>query len=118
MAQWHCRRRRSGTMPLGHEGILFTVLPNSIPAWPSGIVVGVAPGPADAAGARAQQNVIIGCLIDVFLESMNMVIAGNKLNVFPDGMHDVDQTTAPIEAVIETGRVNNNMRVGTDGVGL
>src|SRR5207247_10655983 len=51
-------------------------------------------------------------------ESMNMVIAGNNLNVLPDGMRDVDQNVAPLEAVIETGRVNNNMRVGTDGNGL
>jgi hypothetical protein len=91
---------------------------NNVPSWPIGTVIGVKAGPADVAGARAQQNVIVGGWVNIFLESMNMVIAGNKINVLPDGMHDVDQNVAPLEAVIESGRVNNNMRVGTDGNGL
>lgn len=91
---------------------------NNVPSWPIGTVIGVKAGPADTAGARAQQNVIVGGWVNIFMESMNMVIAGNKLNVLPDGMHDVDQNVAPLEAVIESGRVNNNMRVGTDGDGL
>ncbi len=90
---------------------------NTVPSWPSRAVIGVKAGPSDTVAARAQQNVIVGSWVNIFMECMDMVIAGNKLNVLPDGMHDVDQNVAKLEAVIETGRVNNNMRVGTDGDG-
>jgi len=93
---------------------------NAAPSWPHGTVIGVRAGRADVAGTRAQQNVIVGCFIDVFLEGADMRISGNKLNVLPDGLHDIDVTATGygIEAIIETGRENNNMVVGTDGDGL
>lgn len=103
--------------PFDRGPTAFGDLVDNLPGWPERPVIGVKPGPHDLAAARAQQNVIVGGWVNIFLEAPYMVIAGNKLNVLPNGMQDVDQFVAPLEAVIETGRMNNAMRIGTDGDG-
>ena len=88
---------------------------------PSRTSIGVKPGPADAAGARAQFNIIIGQFISLIFEGgTNYNISGNFINVYPDGLTDftingIDPHNA--ESFIEFGGSLNTV-VGTDGDGL
>ncbi len=89
----------------------------------NGTVVGVAAGPDDPAAARAQFNIILGEYIPIIIEGANQRIAGNFLNVYPDGLHDYnvnsdnDSDTHSIEAFIELGKSSDNLILGTDGDG-
>jgi hypothetical protein len=85
------------------------------------IVVGVEPGAASVLAARSQFNVMVGEYIPLVLEGRNIRIAGNFLNVFPDGMTDYNVSGDPpfnIQAFIEIGRSGDNLVLGTDGDGV
>jgi len=88
---------------------------------PSRTSIGVKPGPADAAGARAQFNVIIGEFIPLIFEGgANYNVSGNFLNVFPNGLTDyiIDGNDPHnMESFIEFGGSRNTV-IGTDGDGL
>jgi hypothetical protein len=86
----------------------------------SGTVVGVEKNAPDTATARGQFNVIVGEYIAIGLEGSDFRIAGNFINVFPDGLTDyningVDDYT--LQAFIEIGRSGDNLVLGTDGDG-
>ncbi len=87
----------------------------------SGVTIGVAKG---AANARAEFNVISSIpAIPIIIEGDATRIAGNFINVLPDGLHDYDPAFDPavagnFEGNIEIGRGGNNTLIGTDGDGV
>jgi hypothetical protein len=82
--------------------------------------IGVKPGPADVAGARAQFNVFIGGFIPLIFEGgTNFNISGNFINVFPNGVTDYASDGTPphnLESMMEFGGSINTV-IGTDGDG-
>jgi len=96
----------------GFEGPTGTVL--------SGTVLGVDKTAPDALAARGQFNIIVGPYVPVILEGQAQRIAGNFINVFPDGLTDYNSDGVPphdVQALIEIGRRGDNLVLGTDGDG-
>jgi len=87
----------------------------------SGVTIGVA---TNATNARAEFNVLASIpAIPIIIEGDDTRIAGNFLNVFPDGLHDYDPAfdatvAGNFEGNIEIGRAGNNTIIGTDGDGV
>ena len=91
----------------------------------SGVTVGVA---KESANPRAEFNVITGIpAIPIILEGENHRIAGNFLEVLPDGKQDYNPALDPdipadvkptFEGAIEIGRAGNNTIIGVDGDGV
>jgi len=89
--------------------------------FPDATIIGVRNNAASAAIARGQFNVIVGEYIPIILEGRNQRIAGNFINVFPDGVMDYNANGIPpndVQALIEIGRSGDNLVIGTDGDGL
>lgn len=89
------------------------------------LTIGVAAGPADAAGARAQFNIFMGMYISIIGDAPGPVrISGNFFNIYPDGNTDYtvnsDDGTMDhsMEAFYEQGTAGAGVTIGTDGDGL
>ena len=92
---------------------------SAVPFWPKRTIIGVKPGPADTAGARAQHNVFCGQYFALDIESKDTHVSGNFFNVLPDGLHDISQDVVPMESMMELniphdyGTVRSASTVGT-----
>ena len=89
------------------------------PLYSSHLVVGT---DGDGVNDEEEFNVIIGMGLALALELPNAKIAGNYINVFPDGntFYDVGALAEEIGMVesIENGRAADNTVIGTDGDGV
>ena len=87
----------------------------------SGVTVGVG---KTSTTPRAEFNVMTGIpAIPIIIEGDDTRIAGNFINVQPDGLHDYnpafdDAVAGNFEGNIEIGRAGNNTVIGTDGDGV
>ena len=108
--------------------------PNGPKFYSSGCIIGT---DGDGVNDRAEFNVMVGCRIAMALEVPGARIAGNYVNVFPDGVSfvDIDQSHAlwwdafiaggadPAELEVsvenlENGDSTENTVVGTNGDGV
>lgn len=113
----------------------FQIGGNSGPRFfSSGCIIGT---DGDGSNDRAEFNVMVGCRIAMALEAPGVRVAGNYVNVFPDGLSfvDIDQSFAlwrdafiagganPAELEVsienlENGDLPENSIVGTNGDGV